>query len=219
MKKKHIAFLGGAGLLIVFAVAGYVYETERTSEITSMAQSRASPLMRDYSQRLGPADAKVAIVEFFDPGCEACRAFANPVKELVASHDGKVQLVLRYAPFHEGADTMVKILEAARRQGKYWETLQVMFDTQPHWANHHRPQPEKIWNFLGSVGLDIEKIRRDMDDPEILEIIRQDIADAQTLGVRRTPEFFVNGKPLPSFGFPQLEALVDTEIAASYGPD
>ena len=111
---------------------------------------------------------------------------------------------------------MVKILEATRQQGKYWETLQVMFDTQPHWASHHQPQPDKIWEFLPSVGLDLEEIRRNMNNPWILEIIRQDIADAKPLGVRKTPELFVNGKPLPSSGFRQLKALVDAEIAANY---
>ena len=111
---------------------------------------------------------------------------------------------------------MVKILEATRQQGKYWETLQVMFDTQPHWASHHHPQPDKIWSFLSSAGLNIDRIRIDMNDPRILEMIRQDVADAQTLGVRKTPSFFVNGKPLPSFGLSQLKALVNQEVAATY---
>ena len=227
MKKQHIAFLGGAGLVLAFISAGYFYKRWRADEVRSIAQTQthqpqtrtsSAPLVRDYSQSLGPADARVTIVEFFDPGCETCRVFAPLVKSLLASHPGRVRLVLRYAPFHEGADTMVKILEAARRQEKYWETLQVMFDTQPHWASHHHPQPDKIWEFLPSTGLDMEEIRRDMNSPRILEIVRQDMADAQTLGVRQTPAFFVNGKPLRSFGLSQLKALVDAEIAASYGP-
>ncbi len=216
MKKQHIAILGGAGLILAFLLAGYFYRSQRADEIERLAQTRAAPLVRDYSQTSGPSDAKVVIVEFFDPGCETCRIFAQPVKGLVGSNPGKVQLVLRYAPFHHGSDTMVKILEAARRQNRYWETLQVMFDTQPHWASHHQPQPDKIWQFLPSAGVNVERIRSEMNSPKILEIIQQDIADAKTLGVRRTPEFFVNGKPLPSFGLDQLKRLVDREIAANY---
>lgn len=216
MKKQHIAFLGASGLVLVFMLAIHFYTRQRADEIELMARNSAAPLVREHSQSLGPADAKVVIVEFLDPACEACRDFAPHVKNLLALHTGKIRLVLRYAPFHQGSDTMVKILEAARKQGQYWETLQVMFDTQPHWASHHHPQPDKIWKFLSSAGLNIEKIRSDMNDPSILEILRQDIADVQTLGIRKTPSFFVNGKPLPSFGLSQLKSLVAEEIAANY---
>ena len=216
MKRQHIAFLGAAGLMLAFVVASFLYKGQRAEELGSMAQSNGSPLLREHAPSMGPADAKVIIVEFFDPACETCRDFAPYVKNLLAQHAGKVRLVLRYAPLHQGSDTMVKILEAARLQGKYWETLQVMFDTQPQWASHHRPQPDKIWEFLAPTGLNVEALRRDLDDPRILKIVQQDIADARTLGVRKTPEFFVNGKPLPSFGLTQLQALVAAEIEANY---
>ncbi len=216
MKKQYIAFLGASGLVLVFMLAIHFYTRQRADEIELMARNSAAPLVRDHSQSLGPADAKVVIVEFLDPACEACRDFAPHIKNLLALHTGKIRLVLRYAPFHQGSDTMVKILEAARKQGQYWETLQVMFDTQPHWASHHHPQPDKIWKFLSSAGLNIEKIRSDMNDPSILEILRQDIADVQTLGIRKTPSFFVNGKPLASFGLSQLKSLVAEQIAANY---
>ena len=55
-----------------------------------------------------------------------------------------------------------------------------------------------------------------MNDPEIAKLIEQDLADAKTLNVRKTPEFFVNGKPLPSFGYDQLIKLVGTELQANY---
>jgi len=64
------------------------------------------------------------------------------------SNPGRIKLVLRYAPFHDGADYFVKILEAAGRQGKYWETLEVMYRSQPYWASHHNPRPELIWRLL-----------------------------------------------------------------------
>jgi len=216
MKKQHIAFLGGACLILVFMLASNYYSSQREERIARLARNSSAPLVRDHSQSLGPADAKVVIVEFFDPACGTCRDFAPHVKDLLSLHKGKLRLVLRYTPFHKGSDTMVKILEAARRQGKFWETLQVMFDTQSSWASHHQPKPDEIWKFLPSVGLNIEKIRSDMNDPRILEIIRLDITDAQTLSVRKTPGFFVNGKPLPSFGLSQLKALVNEEIEANY---
>jgi protein-disulfide isomerase len=55
-----------------------------------------------------------------------------------------------------------------------------------------------------------------MNDPEIVKLIQQDLADAKTLNVRKTPGFFVNGKPLPSFGYKQLQKLVESEIKKNY---
>jgi len=55
-----------------------------------------------------------------------------------------------------------------------------------------------------------------MNDPSIQERIAQDLADAKALGVKKTPGFFVNGKPLTRFGRSQLRQLVETEIKANY---
>ena len=62
----------------------------------------------------------------------------------------------------------------------------------------------------------LKQIRRDMDAPAIAGIIEQDIQDAKTMNVTKTPEFFVNGRPLPSFGYEQLKSLVDDALAAAY---
>jgi protein-disulfide isomerase len=91
-----------------------------------------------------------------------------------------------------------------------------MYQTQRYWASHQNPQPKLIWKFLPRAGLDLAKIRNDMNDPEIAKLIQQDIADAKALNVRKTPGFFVNGKPLPRFGYQQLKELVESEISAYY---
>ena len=218
MKRQTIALIGGTGLLAVFLIAGFVYKNQQAQRLEGIAQvtHTYSPLEREHSARKGSADAKVVLVEFFDPACETCRVFSKFVDKILTSHPGKVRLVLRYAPLHQGSGTMVRILEAAKLQGKYWDTLQVMYETQPHWASHHHPQPEKIWQFLPSAGVDIDRIRIDMNRPQAQQALAQDIADGATLGVRKTPQFFVNGKPLVSFGFQQLQALVESEVAARY---
>ncbi|MDP6980385.1 MAG: thioredoxin domain-containing protein [Myxococcota bacterium] len=216
MKRQHIVLLAVASLLIAFGFATYVYTSQQADRIETLATAADSPLERPHSRRSGPADAKVVLVEFFDPACETCRAFAPYVKSLLAAHPDRVRLVLRYAPFHQGSDVAVKILEAAGHQGLYWEALQVMYETQPQWASHHHPQPEKIWEFLPWAGVDVEKARRDMQDPMFAKIIEQDLADGRTLGVRKTPQFFVNGKPLMNFGYQQLKNLLDGEVARQY---
>lgn len=214
---KYVLFaIASLALILGFMFAGSYYKGQQAEKIGFMAKENASTFVRDHSQTLGSDDAKVYIVEFMDPACETCAAFSPFVKKMMADNPGKIKLVLRYAPFHDGADTFVKILEAAKKQGKYWETLNVMFKSQSQWASHSNPQPQKVWQFLPMVGLDIEQIKKDMNDPAIVELIAQDMADAKTLNVRKTPGFFVNGKPLQEFGYRQLQALVQSELRATY---
>jgi len=78
------------------------------------------------------------------------------------------------------------------------------------------PKPQLIWRFLSRARFDLEKIRKDMNNPDIVAIINQDLADAKALNVRKTPGFFVNGKPLSSLGYKQLKELVDSEISKYY---
>jgi len=216
MKKQVIVLISLVCLILLFVLGVNLYKSQRAKKYEFMAQENASTFVRDYSQTLGSDDAKVYLVKFSDPACETCSAFHPFVKKLMAANQGKIKLVIRYAPFHDGADYFVKILEAAKRQGKYWETFDIMYKTQRYWASHHNPQPQRIWQFLPSAGLNLDKIKNDMNDPEITKIIQQDLADAKALNVRKTPGFFVNGKSLPSFGYKQLQDLVESEIKEMY---
>jgi len=215
--KTHVIFgVTVVVLIIAFVFGSSYYKGKQAEKIGFMAQENASLFVRDYSQTMGSDDAKVYLVEFMDPACETCAAFSPFVKQMVVTNPGKIKLVLRYAPFHDGADYFVKILEAAKKQGKYWETLDTMFKTQRMWTRHHKAIPEKIWPILTQIGLDVERIRQDMNDPVIVKLIDQDLADAKTLNVRKTPGYFVNGRPLQTFGSKQLLQLVESEIRANY---
>jgi protein-disulfide isomerase len=216
MKKQMMFGLACLVLIFAFVFASSRYKEQQAEKIGFMAKENASLFVRDHSQTLGSDDAKVYLVEFMDPACETCAAFSPFVKRLMDANPGRIKLVLRYAPFHDGADYFVKILEAAKKQGKYWETLDVMYKSQRFWASHRNPQPQRIWEFLPQAGVDVERIKKDMNDPAIAKLIDQDIADAKTLNVRKTPGFFANGKPLQTFGYQQLQQLVQSELRANY---
>lgn len=213
---KYIMFgVACLAMVFVFIFASSYYKGKQAEKYGFMAQENASTFIRAHSQTLGSDEAKVYLVEFMDPACETCAAFAPFVKQIMAAYPGKIKLVIRYAPFHDGADYFVKILEAAKKQGKYWETLDVMYKSQPYWASHHNPQPQKLWQFLPQAGVNIEQIKKDMQDPALVKLIEEDLADAKLLNVRKTPGFFVNGKPLQEFGYRQLQQLVESEIRAN----
>jgi protein-disulfide isomerase len=214
--KKTVFIVSAVLLLLVFLLGTFAYKSEKLDQSAKVAEQNQTFLAREHAPKLGPAEAKVHLVEFFDPACGTCREFYPLVKDLMKVNRDKIRLSLRYAPFHAGSDNVVRILEAARKQRKFWETLEAVLASQPRWAPNHKAELELLWPQLGNLGLDLERVKRDMYAPEIDSVITQDLADAKALNVTMTPEFFVNGRPLPSFGYDQLKNLVNDGVAKAY---
>ena len=186
------------------------------AEAAPVAPELAEAMIRPYSPILGPAEAPVTIVEFFDPACEACRAFHPIVKDIMAEHGDAVRVVIRYTPFHGAAsEEAIRVLEAARMQDVYVPVLEAVLREQPRWASHGAPAPGLILQIAATAGLDAEAARTQMLAPDVVAILNQDRADVETVGIRQTPTFFVNGKPLDPFGEAELRRLVAAEVAAA----
>lgn len=212
MKRRAIVVLTGVFALAIFSGATVFHQNEQAKRAHVIAASRAEALVRDHSPIIGPANAPVTIVEFFDPSCEACRAFYPPLKQILGLFPNDARLVIRYAAFHEGSDVAVKILEAARLQGKFEPVMEALLEFQPEWADHAKPDLEKAWSRAKDVGLDIELGKRDSTRPEFQTTLDKDGADAKALEVSRTPTFFVNGQPLTDFGPRPLYEMVKREV-------
>ena len=73
----------------------------------------------------------------------------------------------------------------------------------------------KAWAVAGDAGMNVGADRKGMMAADITAVLTQDMADIREANVRQTPTFFVNGKPLPSFGVRQLVELVQSEVAAT----
>jgi len=212
MTMRSIAFVALALMLSLLAGCG------DDAEPTQNNAAAGTVYERPYSVSMGPQNAKVTIVEFFDPACEACRAFYPFVKEIMARHPEDVRLVLRYASFHQGSETVIRMLEAAREQNKFNAVLEAVLAKQEEWADHHQPNVAKAWTLAEAAGLDLERAKSVMDKAEISRRLAQENKDIRTLKVSQTPTFYVNEKALPSFGPQQLYALVVSEIEAQRAP-
>ncbi|MDP2680719.1 MAG: thioredoxin domain-containing protein [Rhodoferax sp.] len=215
MKQKSIFIAAAALLILVFVGGALLYQKQQTEQAAQLAKQNMAALVRMDAPSFGNADAPVHIVEFFDPACGTCREFYPMVKALMAEHPGKIRLSLRYAPFHRGSDAVVKVLEAARKQGKFEATLEALFSRQDAWVQNHTANAQLIGPLLAPLGLDLVQLQNDANAPEVATLIARDLADAKTLNVTMTPEYFVNGKPLPQFGFAELKQLVDDALANS----
>jgi protein-disulfide isomerase len=214
MNAKRFTVFGLVAIVALFFYLGmnaYQKRVQTAQEVQVKAEQ--TRLVRMHSPVFGPQGAPVTIVEFFDPACETCRAFYPIVKNLMAQYPTDVRLVIRYAPFHQGSDQVVKLLESAKSQGKYQTVLEAVLAAQPSWADHGQPNIETAFKVAEQAGLDLVKARQDIEKPGMQSLLQQDIEDLTALQVTKTPTFFVNGRSLPSFGPEQLAALVAEEVA------
>jgi protein-disulfide isomerase len=139
----------------------------------------------------GNPSGNVTIVEFFDVRCPYCRRFEPAMDELLAKDHG-IRLVYKDLPIL-GPSSVVgaKALLAAQRQGKYLALrTALMRDAQP-------PTAESVRAVAPGLGIDPERLARDMDDPAIQKRIDANLALAHDLGIDGTPAMVIGKQMVP----------------------
>ncbi len=215
-KQRNITAAVVAVSLIAIVAATVLYQSEKSRPLPSAMNARQAALVSNHSPTLGDPGARVHIVEFLDPACGTCALFFPMVKQWMTEVPDKLRLSVRHVAFHTGSDYAVRILEASRNQDKYWQTLEVLLATQRQWVVNHTVQQEMVLPAIAAVGLDVDQIMADMNAVEVMQRIEEDKKDAILMKVSATPEYFVNGRPLPSFGQQQLADLVREELEKAY---
>ena len=212
MKNKKLVGISLVILVVLFMSLAYFYKSSQT-EVSTVPENASSSLVRDYSMSFGENKKNIIVVEFLDPECESCALFHPIMRKVYKEHYSDIKLVVRYLANHKNSKFAVKILEASRQQNKYEEVLSVIFEKQPIWAQHNNEKPELLWTYLEQIeGLNIDKLKEDMKNPKIDEILDIDAKDASALNVRGTPTIFVNSKKLVRLSEKDLFDLVESEI-------
>jgi protein-disulfide isomerase len=224
--RKEIKILGALAIVVVgvavFVSMSYRSSVQNERRPTSTANTAAptGQLVREDSATLGPTDAKVTVVEFYDPECEACAEYHPVLKKILKDYDGKIRLVARYMTFHPNSIPAASFIEAAAEQGKYWQAQELLFEKQPEWGMKHgapssEPEPDinALFNkYAKQLGLDLNKASQAIKEERYAEKIARDKKDGQGLGVRKTPTIFVNGKIAPAMDEQGLRRMIDEEL-------
>jgi len=216
MSKKSIFISVACILLLAFGLAAFIYKNHQSNLQGAGERGKLAVFERQGAPIKGPIDAKVTIVEFFDPACGTCADFYQLTNQLIDKYPGKVRVMMRYAPLHKGSDEVVRMLEAAHLQGKFFPALELLFSNQRRWIVNHVSQPNRARGILNGMALDHERLAADVNQSVVSEAVQQDIRDVQVFNIQATPEFFVNGRSLPSFGFKQLSQLVEKAVEEAY---
>ena len=161
---------------------------------------------------LGPADAKITIVEFSDFQCPYCRKFQQETYQpLLNAYPGQIRFVYRNLPLpptmHPDAMSAAVASLCANDQNAYWAYHDKLFSSET--------LGEKTYiQYATELGLNVEEFTACLSSGKHDEFIKQDTDFSTKLGVQSTPTFFVNGlaivgaQPLSSF-----QQLIDKELA------
>src|SRR6266436_5531995 len=145
----------------------------------------------------GNPDAPVTLEEFGDFQCPPCGQFAGFVEQLLKEYDSRLRVVFRNFPLsgHEHAREAALAAEAAGLQGKFWEMHDTLYREQETWSK--APNARELFeSYAGTIGLNVDQFKKDVDSDKVRERIDSDRALADSLGIKVTPTLFINNHPV-----------------------
>ena len=164
----------------------------------------------DYS--IGPADAPVTVVEFFDYRCGFCKRSAEWATELPEKYDNQVRVVFKEFPILSAESEKAALAAiAAGKQGKYIEMHMALMELD----NGSGFGPEQIDAAAESIGIEVDTMRADMKSIEVRKTVADAKSLARTLGITGTPAFVIGNEQVSGANIPQVEALIETALAES----
>ena len=180
-------------------------ERQRLAISDRLSDLQSSPT----SPVLGNPDGDVTVVEFFDYQCGPCKSIRQHVFDIVEA-DENVKVVMKEFPVLGPASTTAALAAlAAREQGRYLEMHQALMQYQG------RLSDDVIFAIAVDQGLDLDRLRADMNDKTVEAEIIGNRELAQAIGVRGTPAFIVNETVVP--GAVPLDVLMDMVQEAREG--
>lgn len=166
---------------------------------------------RDVS--IGPKDAKVTVVEFFDYNCGFCKKSSDWVEETMKKYPDDVRVVFKELPILDGRTKTSRIAAkaalAAARQGKYKDV---------HFAlmNERSLTKDRIMAVAEKAGLDMDKLKKDMEDPEMDRQIEDGLLLANRIpSLTGTPFFVINDDFIAGADTKQLDSILEKALKES----
>lgn len=154
------------------------------SEAQAVLKARADEIFRDQDSPVGGnANGDATLVEFFDYNCPYCRR-VGPIMIEAEAADAKLRIVYKEFPILGPNSVLAaKAALAAHRQSRYVEFHKALM------AIKGAADKDTVMEVAAKIGLDLDRLKRDMDDPAIQKMIERNLALAQVLRINGTPSF------------------------------
>jgi protein-disulfide isomerase len=163
---------------------------------------------------LGPKDAPITLIEFSDFQCPYCVAAVPQLQAVMKAFPTQVKLIFKQYPLenHSQAAFAAAAALAAHRQGKFWAMHDALF------AHHNDLSKESVFAIARNIGLDMTRFETDLDSMPVQQMLQNDIADGDRVGVPGTPTLFVDGQ---RFNGPLtldiLKPVLENELKQGHG--
>jgi len=200
VKDSNCTFSRGLASVIVAAIKAGKSESAAIAEAkASRFGTRPAPKLLDApvpiptlgSPAMGPANARITLVEFSDFQCPYCSKAVVEINATLKAYPNDVRLIFKQFPLtdaHPAAAISAAASLAAHAQGKFWPMHDVLF------ANRQRLSRESILGWAKELGLDMRRFQADLDSDAIKKAVLRDMADGDRAGVEGTPTVFLNGQ-------------------------
>jgi protein-disulfide isomerase len=165
----------------------------------------------------GDPEASITLEEFGDFECSSCAKLATFLDQLIKEYHPRVRLIFRNFPLptHQFARDAALAAEAAGVQDRYWEMHDMLFREQAVWSS--ATDAGMLFDtYAETIGLDLNRFRKDVKSDIVRERIESDQARARSLGVKVAPTLFVDNREMgPNDRTPEgVRRLVDQAVKA-----
>ncbi|HNN49548.1 MAG TPA: thioredoxin domain-containing protein [Pseudomonadota bacterium] len=158
---------------------------------------------------VGPASAKVTIIEYSDFQCPFCSRVEGTLNQIRKNYGNDVRIAFKQLPlpFHNNAHIAAEASLAAHEQGKFWEMHDKLF------ANQQALDKDNLVKYASELGLDVGKFKAALESGKFKKAVDDENAEGNSFGARGTPSFFINGKPFHGAQpYENFEKVVQDEI-------
>jgi protein-disulfide isomerase len=196
--KRYLPFVIVAVVALATIGSGAMLYRAKRPHVLSIPEDKTVGKNETESAHIrGNPEAPVTLEEYGDFQCPPCGMFATFVGQLEKEYDSRLRVVFRNFPLavHEHAREAALAAEAAGLQGHFWEMHDVLYREQQTWSK--APNARELFeSYAGTIGLDLDKFKKDMDGEKTKERVEADRQRGESLGIQTTPTLFINNQPV-----------------------
>ena len=161
---------------------------------------------------LGAELPVVEIIEFSDFNCSYCARWANDtLGQIIDNYGDRVRVYYRdYPILSDSSVTAALAAQCANEQGEFWEYHNLLFSNQGRFGR------DQLVSYADQLSLNVDDFAACLDEQRYMESVAADYREAQGLGIRGTPAFFINGRPISGAQpYAVFSRIIEEDLAAA----